>query len=77
MLSLRKQSLVDSQKIQECQRNRSLRSQGPLNPKVEFRSKKTDEDYLNPRIKFREVSDMERLDVSKAPVNAKFNSVYS
>jgi hypothetical protein len=76
-MSQRKQPLVDSNKIHETQRNRSLRSQGPLNPKVEFRAKKTDEEYLNPRIKFRDTKDMERLNASTMPLDDKFKSVYS
>jgi hypothetical protein len=41
-LSQRKEHLIQSKIIPEELRGRSLRSQGPLNPKIEFRDRKKD-----------------------------------
>lgn len=61
LLALKKQHLVDSELIHEFQRGRSLRSQGPLHPKIEFRPKRENHEYLNPKMKFKNVTDKERL----------------
>ncbi len=54
-----------------------MRSQGPLNPKIEFRVKKNDNEYLNPRMRFKHVTDRERLGEGSMPLDDKFKSVYT
>ena len=63
--------------MHEFERGRSQRSQGPLHPKIEFRSKKKDDEYINPKMKFKHVTDKDRLAESKMPMDDKFKSVYS
>jgi hypothetical protein len=61
LLSEKKEHLVKSNIIPEEQRGRSLRCQGPLNPKIEFRERKKDHEYLQPRLRFTNVTDRQRM----------------
>jgi hypothetical protein len=60
-LSQKKEALVQSQIIPEEQRSRSLRSQGPLNPKITFRNIRKDNEYLQPRLRFSNITDRQRI----------------
>lgn len=75
-LSLKKESLVKSKVIPEEQRSRSLRCQGPLNPKIEFRPKKKEEEYLQPRLRFSNVTDRERMNETAMSYDDKFRTLY-
>lgn len=75
-LSQRKESLVQSKLIPEEQRSRSLRCQGPLNPKIEFRERKKDHEYLQPRLRFTNVTDKQRQNESAFSFDDKFRSLY-
>ena len=52
--------LVKSNRIPYEFRSRSLRSQGPLNPKHTFRDRKSDHEYFQPRLRYTNVTDKER-----------------
>lgn len=75
-LSQRKEHLVLSKIIPEEQRSRSLRCQGPLNPKIEFRPRKKDHEYLQPRLRFSCITDRERISESALTYDDKFKDLY-
>lgn len=75
-LAQRKEHLVRSKVIPEEQRSRSLRCQGPLNPKVEFRERKSDHEYLQPRLRFSNITDRERLNETSNSFDDKFQQLY-
>jgi hypothetical protein len=67
---------VKSNIIPEAQRSRSLRCQGPLNPKIEFRETKKDHEYLQPRLRFTNITDRERMNETCMSYDDKFHSLY-
>lgn len=68
--------LVKQEIIPKEQVSRSLRSQGPLNPKHAFRELKTDKHYFQPRMRYTNITDRERMLENSISYDDKFKSVY-
>jgi 3-polyprenyl-4-hydroxybenzoate decarboxylase len=56
--------------------SRSQRSQGPYGPKIEFRLSKQDEEYLQPRLRFTNVTDKQRMSESAMNFIEKVERIY-
>lgn len=56
-LASKKESLVKSGVIPHEHISRSVASQGPYQPKIEFREAKKDHEYLQPRLRYSNITD--------------------
>lgn len=68
--------LVKSSRIPEELRSRSLRSQGPLNPKHTFRDRKSDNEHFQPRMRYTNITDKDRLMEASVTYDDKFSKLY-
>lgn len=72
----RKEILVENGILPREQVSRSQRSQGPYTTKVEFRISKQDEEYLQPRLRFTNITDKQRMSESAMSFGEKVEKIY-
>jgi hypothetical protein len=72
----RKEILVETGVLPREHVSRSQRSQGPYGPKVEFRVSKQDEEYLQPRLRFTNVTDKQRMNESAMNFDERVEKIY-
>lgn len=75
-LATRKEVLVESGVLPKEHVSRSQRSQGPYQPKIEFRITKQDEEYLQPRLRFTNVTDKQRMNESAMNFDERVGKIY-
>ena len=56
--------------------SRSQRSQGPYGAKISFRVTKKDEEYLQPRLRFSNVTDKQRMNESGTSFDERVDNIY-